>query len=444
MSGLNRLEITSDLNSPGGRGQLQETLDLITNRIRVLNEDLDKVKDADKIVRPVPIEEYPVAAGQIYTGAEGGEIGEIMWRSATDTPAGFLPCDGSAVSRTTYSDLFAKISTTFGVGDGSTTFNVPDLRGRTAIGTGTGSGLTARSLGANVGAETVQLATSEIPAHSHEFSHTHDISHTHEIDIYGGTVGGGPTKAFGSVDAQTAAAENAVTEAASTSTSGAVQNPPISGPNTANEGGGGSHANMQPSLVLTPYVRFRLGPTDVIQTAPISWGRVNAQWRLDTLKNFPTTGITNVHNVVVTGDRPGAIVQITAASGAQSGNSSENKIVGVLPVPYNFRTWRTTAIRMFTKLTMTGCAGSSSATITLKISDPIQAGAYLGTTYARTVNESSGTIADSDYVEARLTGEELGRDWRPGYLFRFELIWSIPKTFTSATLEVGYLEIGWR
>jgi len=58
------------------------------------------------------------------------EVGTIKpWGKAT-APAGYLLCDGSAVSRTTYADLFAVISTTYGAGDSSTTFNVPDLQGK--------------------------------------------------------------------------------------------------------------------------------------------------------------------------------------------------------------------------------------------------------------------------------------------------------------------------
>jgi len=58
------------------------------------------------------------------------EVGAIKpWTKAT-APAGYLLCDGAAVSRTTYADLFAVVSTTYGVGDGSTTFNVPNLQGK--------------------------------------------------------------------------------------------------------------------------------------------------------------------------------------------------------------------------------------------------------------------------------------------------------------------------
>lgn len=58
----------------------------------------------------------------------------IPYGGATAPNAGFLLCDGSAVSRSTYADLFAVLGTAFGVGDGSTTFNVPDMRGRVAVG----------------------------------------------------------------------------------------------------------------------------------------------------------------------------------------------------------------------------------------------------------------------------------------------------------------------
>jgi microcystin-dependent protein len=99
--------------------------------------------------------EEPVMTGQI-----------ILFGSATP-PLGYLSCDGSAVSRTTFSDLFAVIGTSYGVGDGSTTFNVPDLRGRTPIGNGTGAGLTARSIGQSGGEQSHVLTTSEMPAHFH-------------------------------------------------------------------------------------------------------------------------------------------------------------------------------------------------------------------------------------------------------------------------------------
>ena len=87
---------------------------------------------------------------------------------AMAVPSGWLECDGAAVSRSTYSALFSAIGTVWGSGDGSTTFNVPDLRGRAPIGVGTGVTLTARNLGTIGGAENHTLSTSELPSHTHQ------------------------------------------------------------------------------------------------------------------------------------------------------------------------------------------------------------------------------------------------------------------------------------
>lgn len=138
--------------------------------------------------------------------------GLVMMFGGAAAPAGWLLCDGAAVSRSTYAGLFAAIGTTWGVGDGSTTFNVPDLRGRAPIGVGTGAGLTARALAAQVGAETHQLTINEMPAH------------THQVDSRFSTVAG-------SVPA---------------SVSGSIQ----TNYNTNSRGGDAAHNNMQPSVAV--------------------------------------------------------------------------------------------------------------------------------------------------------------------------------------------------
>lgn len=93
--------------------------------------------------------------------------GVIQMFCGSTAPTGWLLCDGSAISRTTYSALFAVMGTAYGVGDGSTTFNVPDMRSRVPIGSGQGSGLTNRARGASGGAESKTISTSNLPAHTH-------------------------------------------------------------------------------------------------------------------------------------------------------------------------------------------------------------------------------------------------------------------------------------
>src|SRR3990167_4751750 len=109
--------------------------------------------------------------------------GVIVQTARSSAPTGWLLCDGTAVNRTTYADLFAILSTTFGVGDGATTFNLPDFRGRTVMGVGTGSGLTARAMADNVGVETHILTSTEMASHTHtQVSHNHtQDSHTHTV-----------------------------------------------------------------------------------------------------------------------------------------------------------------------------------------------------------------------------------------------------------------------
>lgn len=103
---------------------------------------------------------------------------------------GWLLCNGAAISRTKYADLFALTSTDFGVGDGSTTFNLPDFRGRFALAAGQGGGLTNRTKGQKGGAEKHTLNTNELPSHSHSCNwagdHRHSIydnGHTHWFDV---------------------------------------------------------------------------------------------------------------------------------------------------------------------------------------------------------------------------------------------------------------------
>ena len=77
------------------------------------------------------------------------EVGAIKPWTKTTAPAGYVLCDGAAISRTDYADLFTVISTTYGAGNGSTTFNVPDLKGKLPQGYESGNYAMAGTGGAN-------------------------------------------------------------------------------------------------------------------------------------------------------------------------------------------------------------------------------------------------------------------------------------------------------
>ena len=124
------------------------------------------------------ISALPAGSMQMYAGTATQTVSAGV--VTTTAPSGWLLANGDAISRTTYSSLFSAIGTTYGAGDSSTTFNLPDLRGRLPMGAGTGAGLnasgtgvtsgtamTARALGAWFGEETHLLTTSELASHTH-------------------------------------------------------------------------------------------------------------------------------------------------------------------------------------------------------------------------------------------------------------------------------------
>ena len=147
---------------------------------------------------PVTVGEPSVAtdaATKAYVDAQvagGVPSGLISAYGGSSAPGGYLLCDGAEVSRATYNDLFLAIGTVYGVGDGSTTFNVPDLRGRFPLGkadAGTGS-----TLGDTGG----QLDPTIDLAHTHGLaSHTHSINHGHADTFATAAVDPGDTNSAG-------------------------------------------------------------------------------------------------------------------------------------------------------------------------------------------------------------------------------------------------------
>ena len=158
-------------------------------------------------------------------------IGAIMeFPGSSGVPTGWLECNGQPVSRTTYATLFARIGVTYGSGDGSTTFALPDRRGRISVGIGsdssTGGRITAATassiiLGGTFGAETHQLTINEMAAHTH--------------------------KIFDAISGNTTPPITAILSG---------RNPNLVGFGfTELEGGDQPHNNVQPSIFMRYYIR---------------------------------------------------------------------------------------------------------------------------------------------------------------------------------------------
>lgn len=129
-----------------------------------------------KHAREAVVNFAPTGAVQMYAGASA--------------PTDWLLCDGSAVNRATYANLFSIIGIAYGAGDGSTTFNLPNLKGSVPVGYDA-SQTEFNALGKTGGAKTFALAVANLPAHAHDITHTHgtpatatggvSASHAHQL-----------------------------------------------------------------------------------------------------------------------------------------------------------------------------------------------------------------------------------------------------------------------
>ena len=167
-------------------------------------------------------------------------VGTITSYGGTTDPAYWLICDGRAVSRTAYAELFAVIGTTYGSGDGETTFNIPDLRGNVAVGASTNY-----NLGDSGGEATHILNVNEIPAHGHIVRSW----------VSAGTLGNAKTWTNNGTTLIEATSGNQLangTWKSTTFTAAQNGNGDQTGI-TGQSGGGRSHNNMQP-YVVTNYI----------------------------------------------------------------------------------------------------------------------------------------------------------------------------------------------
>jgi microcystin-dependent protein len=152
-----------------------------------------------------------------------------MWPTGA-APSGWLLCNGAAVSRATYAALFAVIGTTFGAGDTTTTFNLPDYRDRMPIGANT----IAASIGATGGSKDAIVVS-----HTHTATVT-DPGHSHSmtLNVWRGSNAGNTNPAWGGGDRQDATNR---TQATTTATTGITVS-------NSTEGSSGTNANMPPYL----------------------------------------------------------------------------------------------------------------------------------------------------------------------------------------------------
>lgn len=215
----------------------------------------------------IPIAQVSITTGAVITltdqrefpGTPGIPTGTLTMFAGSSAPTGWQLCDGSAISRSTFSALFAVIGTTYGAGNGTTTFNVPDMRSRSPLGAGTGSGLSARTLAATGGEETHVLSTAELASHSHTITdgghnhtqnahnHTQDPhTHSYTSPATGANVTSGAVivsdASTGATTGSTTATNQATTPTNNSATTG------ISATNT--NGSGTGHNVMHPFLVV--------------------------------------------------------------------------------------------------------------------------------------------------------------------------------------------------
>lgn len=189
------------------------------------------------------------------TGGESDKVGVIKLFGGSNAPDGWLLCDGSAVSRTTYSDLFALIGTAYGEGDGSTTFNIPNIKGKTVVGLDS-SDSDFNTLGKTGGEKTHKLTISEMPEHDHNVT-----KNTNDNLVL------------------MAQAQNKFGDAGTGTGSGWYWNRGV-----PKQGGGQAHNNLQPYIVLNYIIKVSATTTTQAEV-------------IDSLDGNSTTNAPSVHAV---------------------------------------------------------------------------------------------------------------------------------------------------
>ena len=190
----------------------------------------------------MPVPRAPGVAAQL----DNIPAGAVMAFASATAPKGWLACDGTAVNRSIYARLFAVIGTTYGVGDGSTTFNLPDCTGRAIYGKESSeTRITTAVSGVNGGTLGAAGGDQRLHGHTHAGTTASDGAHTHTTQGY--DTGG----ATANVMVGTDGGNNIVAPDIATSSSGAHTHT-----FTSDSTGGGSTQNLPPAIVLTYIIKF--------------------------------------------------------------------------------------------------------------------------------------------------------------------------------------------
>lgn len=229
------------------------TLTVSGGKLKVKDNGIGSTQLATDAVETINIKDGEVTSAKLAASAVSTLMpaGLIFPYAGSSAPTDYFLCDGSAKSRTTYSTLFGILGTTYGAGDGTSTFNIPDLRGRVIAGqddmggssanrlTGLTGGVDGDGIGNTGGDEKHALTEAQMPKHYHQMRGPNAVtapqgSQTSATGVYGG-----------------GSADDTPDDYATFSTGGSAS----SGSSSTGTSSGNDHNNVQPTMILNYIIK---------------------------------------------------------------------------------------------------------------------------------------------------------------------------------------------